>query len=101
MNSTPFQIACEELKALGLVLKEAPGQYRVNYRNGTAATEYTTDDLQAAVTRGRDMAAQPPKPSERPLGPTGPRSTRRAFMYRHNRKIAARRSRRQAAKGKA
>ena len=94
MNTTPFQIACAELKALGLVLQQTPGQYRVNFRDGNTATAYTTDDLQSAVARGREMAATPPEPSEPPLGPTGPRSTRRRFMYRHNRKIAARRARR-------
>ena len=93
MNTTPFQIASAELRALGLVLQQAPGHYRVNFRNGRAETAYTTDDLQSAVTRGREMAASPPQSPEPPLGPTGPRSTRRGFMYRHNRNIAARRRR--------
>jgi hypothetical protein len=97
MNSTPFQAAFDELKALGLILSQEPGQYRVNFRNGTAGTEYTTDDLRAAVTQGREMAAQGPPRTELPLGPTGPRSTRRGFMYRHNRKLAARRRRKQLA----
>ena len=94
MNATPFELACAELKALGLVLQQLPGEYRVNFRNGNMATATTTDDLQSAVMRGREMAANPPEPSEPPLGPTGPRSTRRGFMYRHNRKIAKRRARR-------
>lgn len=97
MDSTPFQAAFDELKALGLVLCEEPGQYRVNFRNGTARTEYRTDDLQAAVAQGRKMATQPPPPTEPPLGPTGPRSTRRGFMYQHNRKLAARRRRKHSA----
>jgi len=96
MTTTPFQTASDELKALGLLLERAPGQYRVNFRNGTAATEYTTDDLHAAVMRGREMAAHPPAPSEPPLGPTGRRFSRRGFMYRHNRKIAARRHKQSA-----
>jgi hypothetical protein len=96
MNSTPFQTAFDELKALGLTLVQEPGQYRVNFRNGKAATEYATDDLQDAITQGREMAEQGPPPTELPLGPTGPRSTRRGFMYRHNRKLAARRGRKQS-----
>jgi hypothetical protein len=100
MNSTPFQIACDELKALGLVLQQAPGHYRVNFRNGTEATEYLTDDLQAAIERGREMAAQPAPAQAPPLGPTGPRSSRRAFMYRHNKRIAARRSRKRDEAGR-
>ena len=94
-NPTAFQTALDELKALGLVLQKAPGQYRVNFRNGTEATEYLTDDLESALAKGREMAAQPPPPPAPPLGPTGPRSSRRGVMYRHNRKIAARRRRQQ------
>jgi hypothetical protein len=96
MNTTPFQAAFDELKALGLILQQEPGQYRVNFHNGSARTEYRTDDLHAAVTQGRKMAAHPPPPAEPPLGPTGPRSTRRGFMYRHNRKLAARRRRKKS-----
>ena len=95
MNITPFQAAFDELKALGLILSQEPGQYRVNFRNGAALTEYTADDLQSAVTQGREMAEQGAPPTELPLGPTGARSTRRGFMYRHNRNLAARRRRQQ------
>ena len=91
MNSTPFELACAELKALGLVLHRLPGEYRVSFRNGGAAMATTTDDLQSAIIRGREMAANLPKPSEPPLGPLGPRSKRRGFMYWHNKKIAERR----------
>lgn len=90
--NTLFQTAHDELKALGLTLQTAPGEYRVNFRNGTEATAYQTDDLQTALQRGREMARQPPAPAELPLGPTGRRS-RKGDMYRHNRKIAAARRR--------
>jgi hypothetical protein len=63
----------------------------VNFRHGAEATEYLTDDLESALVQGRVMAAQPPPPAQPPLGPTGPRSSRRGMMYRHNRKIASRR----------
>ena len=96
MNTTPFQAAFDELKALGLILWQEPGQYRVNFRDGTALTEYMTDDLRDAIEQGRKMAAQGPPITEPPLGPTGPRSTRRGVMYRHNRKLAARRRRKQS-----
>ena len=81
-------------------MKQAPGEYRVNFRNGRSATEYATDDLQDALQKGREMAAQPRPPSLPPLGQTGRRGTRRGQMYTHNKKIAAKR-RRQAAKGQA
>jgi len=100
MNTTRFQIACEKLKALGLELQQAPGHYLVNFRNGTTATEYQTEDLEDALQRGCEMAAQTPPAREPPLGPTGPRSKRRAFMYSHNKRVAARRSGKRSAKEK-
>ncbi len=100
MNTTPYQKAFDELRKLGLVLQQAPGHYRVNFRNGTIATEYQTEDLQDALQQGRVMAAQPPPLPDPPLGPTGPRSRRKAFMYAHNRRDAARRSRKRQAAGK-
>lgn len=87
--TAPFQTTFDELKTLGLVLRQTPGEYRVNFRHGSEATEYITDDLQDALARGREMAAQQPSFAP-PLGPVGPRSSRRGKMYRHNRKIAAR-----------
>jgi hypothetical protein len=90
--ASPFQIAFEELHELGLVLKQTPGEYRVNYQGGTSATEYRTDELQDAVQRGREMAERAPPAEPPPLGPTGPRGTRRYLMYRHNKKLAARRA---------
>jgi hypothetical protein len=91
---TPFQIAYDELGALGLVLIQAPGEYRVNFHKGAEATEYRTDSLQDAVERGRVMALDPPPPPEPPIGPTGGGKSRRGQMYKHNRKLAARRRRR-------
>jgi hypothetical protein len=95
MNHTPFHIVCEELKMMGVVLRKGQGEYRVNSRDGATATEYVTDDLTDAVDRGREMAAQVRNRSEPPLGPTGPNRSRRSLMCQHNRKLAARRSRRQ------
>src|ERR1700679_2583892 len=93
MNHTPFQIVVNEVKMLGLILRKGQGEYGVNNRDGPLASEYVTDDLTDAVKRGREMAAQSPKQSEAPMGPTGPRTARRSRMYRHNRKVAARRLR--------
>ncbi len=100
MDRTPFQIAYDELKALGLVLTCEPGCYRVNFRNGTAATEYCAEELPDALAHGREMAAEErPQTAALPLGPTGSRNSRRGLIYRHNRKLAARRIA-DAAKGK-
>lgn len=81
------------MKALGLLLRQAPGQYRVNFAQGRAATEYLTDDLEDALNHGRAMAKHAPPPALPPLGPTKGTAygKRRAEMYRHNNKIAKKR----------
>jgi len=93
MTIPAFQTAFDELKTLGLVLRREPGEYRVNFPHGTEATEYITDDLQDALSRGREMAECPPPRELPPLGPMG-RRTRRGDMYKHNRSVAARRGHR-------
>jgi hypothetical protein len=50
--------------------------------------------LTEALSRGRSMAkdpSSPPKPP--PIGPVGPLNAGRSKMYRHNRKLAAKRLR--------
>ena len=88
---TLFNAARDELHALGLVLRQAPGQYSVNFPGGDDATAYVTDDLQDALNHGRAMAIEPPPARPPPLGPTGARASRRGFMCKHNRKLAAKR----------
>lgn len=88
---TPFERARAELKALGVTLKQAPGEYHVGFSNGLIDIRYDAEDLDRAVAEGKLMAkhwvknATPP-----PLGPMGAGSGRKAKMYRHNRKVAAR-----------
>lgn len=64
-----------------------PGEYHVNYEDGTGATNYVTDTLADALEHGRAMA--PPPPKLPPMGPTGRRS-RKGDIYKHNRKYLAR-----------
>lgn len=100
MSTTPYQKALDELRALGLVLQQAPGHYRVNFRHGTAKTEYQTEDLYDALQQGRLMAKNPLPPPEPPPGPTRARSRRRAFMLAHNNRFEARRKKRRAQEGR-
>jgi hypothetical protein len=67
LTASLFEIASDELDAMGLVLKQAPGEYRVNSRWGPPATEYATDALQDAVQHDREMAAEPPPGPAPPL----------------------------------
>jgi hypothetical protein len=80
-----------ELRRLGVAIRSAPGEYRVNYRGGQETTSYHTDDLADALATGRAMAENPPPPAPLPLGPVGRRNTRRAQMINHNRRLAERR----------
>jgi hypothetical protein len=88
--STSLQEAVDRLRALGVALGIAPGEFVVNFGNGTPATEYRTDDLAAALEHGLEMGEAKGDPP--PLGPMGKgQISKRARMYRHNRGIAARR----------
>jgi hypothetical protein len=87
-----FLDAQAELRLLGITLSIVAGEYSVNYEHGSGATAYFTGDLQDAIAAGRRMAAAI-RTEPLPIGPTGRRGSRRAMMYRHNRKIAARRRR--------
>jgi hypothetical protein len=87
---TPFEKAQSELRELGIKLTYS-GAYRVNYVGVRASDEIVVDDLEEAVSIGNMMAKEEPK-REMSIGPMGLRSTWRSRMYRHNRKVAARRN---------
>ena len=85
-----FKDAAEQLRARGLTLRVAPGEFVVNYDKGTPITEYRTDDLADALEHGLQMGEA--KRNLPPLGPIGKgKMSSRARMYRHNRKLAAKR----------
>jgi hypothetical protein len=65
---TLFKAARDELHALGLVIRQAPGQYRVNFPDADDATEYVTDDLQDALNHGRAIATEAPPARLRACG---------------------------------
>lgn len=85
-----FESARAELRQLGVTLEILPGEYRVSLAGAGDASAYYTDDLNDATRAGRAMAANRQQLLP-PLGPTGRRNTRRAMMYRHNARLAARR----------
>jgi hypothetical protein len=87
---TPFEKAQEELRELGIYLEWTGTSFRVKYARGKPSGETVTDDLEEALSIGRRMSVGEVS-AEKPLGPMGSGSTRRARMYRHNRMIAARR----------
>jgi hypothetical protein len=97
---TPFELATGELRKLGITLRHLPGEFSVNFRNGTDATARTAETLEDAVELGRDMAktlapaattttAAPGKRYRRPRRMT-PKAQRRRFFRAHARQMQAR-----------
>jgi hypothetical protein len=96
----PFELATGELRKLGITLRQLPGEFSVNFREGNDATARTAETLEEAVELGRDMAktlapaattttAAPGKRYRRPRRMT-PKAQRRRMIRQHNRRMQAR-----------
>jgi hypothetical protein len=88
----------EELRARGVLITNRGGEWCVNVRGGTQATEYLTDDLQEAFEHGRALAASPmtaPVPAKPPeirrkwRKPMNARAQRRRMILAHNHRMRA------------
>ena len=53
MTPVSFAEARDTLQSLGIVLDSLPAGYRVNFKSGTEATAYRTDDLGDALKSDR------------------------------------------------
>jgi hypothetical protein len=99
---SPFELAAAELRALGITLARLPGEYAVNFRNGTESTARMAETLDEALALGRGMAADAPTRSEpqrrirrwRPRRMT-PKAIRRRMIRAHNRRAWVRAQQRQ------
>ena len=89
----------DELRAQGILITSRAGEWCVNYRGGSEATAYVTDDLRDAFEHGRAMAATAPQaaapaPAVRHRRkwrrPMSAKAARRAFIKKHNRRMRAR-----------
>jgi hypothetical protein len=89
---SPFDQAVAGLARLGITLQRQPGQYRVNYRNGSDATAEIADTLDLALEIGRSMAAarKPAKPIRRCYRPRTPKAHNRRLRKQHMRRLRAR-----------
>ncbi len=88
----PFAPTCEELRVKGISLEQAPDEYIVNYGHGKPATEYRSPDMYDAIELGLMLSATRVI-ALTPLGLTvSAGASRRGKIYRHNRKVAAKRS---------
>jgi hypothetical protein len=95
-SPSPFDLATAELRALGITLASLPGEYRVNYRNGSDATARISETLDEALAIGRDLAAVAPAPAatrgkrrRRPLRMT-PKAVNKRRRLAHLRRMRAR-----------
>lgn len=53
-----FELVSAELRALGITLRRLPGEYCVNFRNGSDKTARLADDLDQALEFGRALATE-------------------------------------------
>jgi hypothetical protein len=102
---SPFELAAAELRALGITLARLPGEYRVNFRNGSDATARMAETVDEALVLGRELAADAPasarpahgKRRRRPLCMT-PKAVNRRRRLAHLRRMRARAIRQQEKK---
>jgi hypothetical protein len=92
---SPFELVATELRALGIALARLPGEYRVNFRNGSDAIARMAETLGEALELGRSMAADAPagpahgKRRRRPRRMT-PKAYNRRLRMAHLRRMRAR-----------
>jgi hypothetical protein len=89
---SPFAIAAAELRGLGITIARLPGEYRVNYVNGSEATAESVDTLDMALEIGRSLArARPPaKAIRRRRRRMTPKAYNRRLRKQHMRRLRAR-----------
>jgi hypothetical protein len=69
----------DELRTRGVLITNRGGDWCVNFRGGTHATEYLTDDQQEAFGHGRTLAASAPQSVPSPSPSTPPPGIRRKW----------------------
>jgi hypothetical protein len=92
---SPFELAAAALARLGITLERLPGEYRVNYRNGSEATAEISERLDEAIEIGRSLAAARPraKPIRRRYRPRTAKAHNRWLRKKHNRRLRAKNAR--------
>lgn len=96
LNALTIPAVLEELRRHGINLETLPGEYRLSFRDGPRDAPIYTDDLRDALAQGLAMAAH--RAANPPLIPAAKRVkriSRKAFIRRHNVKVAARRDARE------
>ena len=84
---SPFEIAAAELRKLGITLTRLPGEYRVNFHNGSEATAQIAETVDAALDLGRSMAAERAEAASHSAGPRRRRRPRRMTPKAINKRL--------------
>ena len=98
MRQLCFESSVQLLRQCGIHLERLPGEYRINYQNGSPSTARFAETLQYALIEGFRLAGQtpqsphpPPRKHNRPLTL---KAKRRCKILFHNHRIWARRMKR-------
>ena len=84
---SPFELAAVELRRLGITLARLPGEYRVNFQNGSDATAQSAETVDAALDLGRAMAAERAEAASHSAGPRRRRRPRRMTPKAYNKRL--------------
>ena len=91
-------MATAELRKLGITLARLPGEYRVNFHNGSDATAQIAETVDAALDLGRAMAAERAEAQTHSVGPRR-RRRRRMTPKAYNKRLRMAQQRRLARAG--
>jgi hypothetical protein len=93
LDMSPLERAIDQLGKAGVLLKKGAGEYHLSFKHDPAKVCVIVDNLDDAMMRGLELADSR-RAALPPLGPMGSSaSKRKGLMYRHNRKLAAKRGR--------
>jgi hypothetical protein len=102
-----FADASAELRRLGIDLTRLPGEYRVNFHNGSESTAQIAETIEAALELGRTMATERAAAAPNSAGPRRrrrrrmtPKAYNKRLRLAHMRKLRARAGRQSAVPAK-
>ena len=95
-----FELAAAELRKLGITLRQLPGEFSVNFINGSESTARALETLDEALAAGRAMAAERAEANPTGRGPRRYRRPRRMTPKAYDRRLRRAHMRRLAARAK-
>ena len=92
--TTPFSRVRDELRTLKVNIIPSGGEYHVWHKHSRREDAHITEDLQDALTRGREIGLNPPPEPEPSMGPLPNPYSMRSKIRKHNAPIAKARAKR-------